>query len=56
MSKGMSFEEARNRANAEGYTPQSHDKTSVVVPTSVGGIGAIKEGDNPGDYYIEQTH
>lgn len=26
MSKGMSFEEAHNRANAEGYTPQSHDK------------------------------
>ena len=26
MSQGMSFNDAHNRANAEGYTPQSHDK------------------------------
>lgn len=26
MSKGMSFEDAHNKASAEGYTPKSHDK------------------------------
>ena len=26
MSKGMSFEEAHNKANREGFTPASHDK------------------------------
>jgi len=26
MSKGMSFEDAHNKANREGYTPASHDK------------------------------
>lgn len=27
MSRGMSFNDAHNKANAQGFTPQSHDKT-----------------------------
>ena len=50
----MSFEDAHNKASAEGYTPKSHDKNfgGGAPPFLVTELGAIKEGDDPKDYFI----
>lgn len=52
MSKGMSFEEAHNKANREGYTPASHDKNfgGGGQPFRVGGLGEIRDGDHEDEY------
>lgn len=52
MSKGMSFEEAHNKANSHGYTPASHNKQfgGGGQPFRLSGLGEIREGDHEDEY------